>query len=61
MSTSSSSSQPEIAPAEDILRDLIGTPESLRNNLVGRPHGKRQREDDPADAEPGVKARHAER
>ena len=46
MTTSSSSSQPERAPAEDILRDLIDSPDSLKSAGAGSTPGKRPREPD---------------
>lgn len=47
MTTSSGSSQPERAPAEDILRDLIDSPDSLKSAGAGSTTpGKRPREPD---------------
>ena len=46
VTTSSSSSQPERAPAEDILRDLIDSPDSLKSAGAGSTPGKRPREPD---------------
>ena len=46
VTTSSSSSQPERAPAEDILRDLIDSPDSVKSTGPGSTPGKRPREPD---------------